>query len=546
MLVVLPLLTSCASQPPSAPAAASAAPAAPVGAASPSAATGASGVQMGGRLIVALDQPPPSLDPQASPSAVTFEVTSSVFESLLYLRSDHTLVPSLAQSYDVSPDAKAYTFKLRQDVKFSDGTPFNAAAVKFNFDRIIDPNFKAGASRAYLADYDRTELADDFTARVVFKTPNAPFLIYASSGNLGMLSPSATTNHSAEDVAQKPVGSGPFVIQELVTSDHALLARNNAYARRAPWSDHDGPPYVNEIYFKFVPEASSRVTTLESGESLVIHNIPPQNLARLEGDSGYKVQKPPYVGAPRFAALNNALFPTDDVAVRRALLLAANKDAIVNNSYKGIGSVANGPLTSATLQNTSLDGLYPYDPSQARKTLEDAGWQVEFDTIRAKNGKRLEVTINTIDYGGGIDNYIQLLQAQWREVGIDAKIKAQARPPWLQDSYNCATNVIPLFLRDGDWSALFSLFSSSNVGTNFNFSCYRNPDVDKLLTDGRAQTDLEKRREIYQQIEKKVMEDAAALPMVEDLSVWGSRATVNGLIFDGYTYPIFSDVWMAK
>jgi len=165
---------------------------------------------------------------------------------------------------------------------------------------------------------------------------------------------------------------------------------------------------------------------------------------------------------------------------------------------------------------------------------------------RGKGGKRLEVTINAIDYGGGIDNYIQLLQAQWREEGIDAKIKAQARAPWLQDNYNCATNAIPLFLRDGDWSALYSLFSSLNIGTNFNFSCYSSPALDKLLTDGRTQTDMAKRQQIYVQAEQQIMQDAAALPMVEDPSVWGAKATVHGILFDGYTYPIFSDVWIAK
>ena len=559
LFLLLPLLAACASQAPATattvpPTPTQARPAATVatgaggatGAASPTAAAARPAPQRGGRLVVALDQTPPTLDPHASPSAVTYEMTSSVFETLLHLDASRKLQPYLAESYEASSDAKTYTFKLRKDVKFSDGTPFNAEAVKFNFDRIVDPNYKAGGALAALAGYERTEVVDEFTARVVFKTPNAPFLIYAAGGTLGMVSPTATKAQTPEQVTQTPVGSGPFVIKELVANDHAILVRNDAYNRKAPWSDHQGPAYLDEVYFKFVPEDATRATTLESGEAQMIHNIPPQSLGRFEGNNAYKVDKPAYVGAPRFAALNVKLFPTDDPAVRKAILYATNKDAIINNSYKGVGTVANGPLTAGTLEVPKLKDLYPYNPNQARKVLEDAGWRAGSDGIRTKDGKRLALVINAIDRGSGIDNFIQLLQAQWREVGIDAQIKAQARAPWYEDNYKCATNAIPLFLRSGDLDGLFSLYHSSTIGTNFNFSCYNSPEVDKLLTDGKAETDPEKRKQVYIQASEKIMEDAAVLPMVDELSVWGYKANVSGLVFNGYTYPIFSDVSIGR
>ncbi len=543
------VLSACSSQAPAtattAPVSSTAVPAGGGGAASP-AATPAVAKQRGGRLVVALDQTPPTLDPHGSPSAVTFEMTSSVFETLLYLDKDRKLQPYLAESYEASSDGKTYTFKLRKDVKFTDGTPFNAESVKYNFDRIVDPKYKPGGSLAALSGYDKTEAVDEFTARVTFKTANAPFLTYAAGGTLGMMSPTATKAQTAEQVTQVPVGSGPFKIKELVASDHATLVRNDDYTRRAPGSDHDGPAYLDEVYFKFVPEGATRATTLESGESQLIHNIPPQTLGRFEGAQGFKVDKPAYVGTPRFAALNTKLFPTDDPAVRKALLYATNKEAIINNSYKGVGTVAYAPLTAGTLDNSQFKTLYAYNPDQAKKTLEEAGWKAGGDGIRAKDGKRLELVINAIDTGAGIDNYIQLVQAQWREVGIDAKIKAQARAPWYEDNYKCANNAVPLFLRSGDWDGMFSLFHSSTIGTNFNFSCYNNPEVDKLLTDGKAETDTAKRRQIYLDAGKKVMEDAVFLPLVDELSVWGYKTTVSGLLFNGYTYPIFVDVAISK
>ncbi len=551
VLFAVPLLAGCASQAPSTPSAAP--PTTPAATTASSVASPAAGAttapkpaaQKGGRIVVGLDSAPPTLDPQASPSAVTYEMTSTVFETLLYLDSTRKLVPYLATSYDASADGKTYTFKLRTDVKFSDGTPFNADAVKYNFDRIVDPNYKAGSALQALSGYDKTEVVDPATVRVSFKAGNAPFLTYVAGGTLGMMSPTATKSQG-QKVNETPVGSGPMTIKELVANDHAILIRNENYTRRAPWSDHDGGSYLDEVYFKFVPEDATRATTLESGEAQIIHVIPPQSLGRFEGNAGYKVLKPAYTGVPRFAALNVKLFPTDDIAVRKAIELATNKDAIVNNSYKGVGTAAYAPLTQGTLENTKLKDLYPFDPAQAKKVLDDGGWKLGSDGIRTKDGKRLELVINAIDRGSGIDNFIQLLQAEWHDVGIDAKIKAQARAPWYEDNYKCTTNAIPLFLRASDWDGTFALFHSSMIGTNFNFSCYSNPEVDKLLTDGKTETNTDKRKAIYLQAEQKVMEDAIMLPMVDELSVWGMKANISGINFDGSAYPHFSDVSLAK
>src|SRR5499427_5873253 len=133
----------------------------------------------GGNLVIGLDQEPPTLDPHASPSAVTYQIISSVTESLLYRGPDGKLVPWLAESWTVSGDGRSVTFKLRKDVKFHDGTPFNAEAVKFNFDRIVDPKFKAGGARAALTSYAGSKVLDEYTVQVSFEVPFAPFSNFA-------------------------------------------------------------------------------------------------------------------------------------------------------------------------------------------------------------------------------------------------------------------------------------------------------------------------------------------------------------------------------
>jgi peptide/nickel transport system substrate-binding protein len=139
--------------------------------------------QAGGTLVVGLDQEPPTLDPHASPSAVTYQIIASVTENLVYRGPDGKLVPWLAESWSTARDGKSVTFKLRRDVKFHDGTPFNAEAVKFNFDRIVDPKFKAGGARAALAGYAGSKVLDEYTVQVSFETPYAPFLNFAAAAH---------------------------------------------------------------------------------------------------------------------------------------------------------------------------------------------------------------------------------------------------------------------------------------------------------------------------------------------------------------------------
>src|SRR5438067_6593700 len=236
------LVSACQSQPPASAPSGSAAPtAAAAPAAQPTVAAAAPAkLAQGGTVTVGLDQEPPTLDPEASPSAITFYITSSVGETLLYVDENRQIQPWLAQSWEVSEDAKTFTFKLRNDVTFQDGTPFNASAVKWNLDRVVDPNYKAGSALAQLTGYQGTDIVHDYTARVHFNDAFVPFLIYAGSPYLPMLSPAAT-QQQGDQVNQTPVMSGPYKIDEWIAKDHVTISRWDGYKRRTPWADHDGP-----------------------------------------------------------------------------------------------------------------------------------------------------------------------------------------------------------------------------------------------------------------------------------------------------------------
>jgi len=294
-------------------------------------------------------------------------------EPLLYLDKDHQLKPWLAESWEVSPDAKVFTFKLRKDVTFQDGAPFNAQAAKWNFDRIVDPAFKAGSALNSLAGFDGCEVVDDYTIRVKFKNPFPPFLINAASGSLSFVSPLSTPKQGIE-VNQKPVLTGPYRLTEYVPKDHATLERWDGYKRRSPWSDHDGPGYLDKITFKFIPEAGTRVTTLESGETQMVSPIPYGDLARLKGNKGIAIQTTAWPGAPTMWFLNVTLAPTNDLKVRQAINLGLDRNGFLNTIYKDVGVYPSGPLTAALLNDPSLP-KYVYDPDKAKQLLAEAGWE---------------------------------------------------------------------------------------------------------------------------------------------------------------------------
>jgi peptide/nickel transport system substrate-binding protein len=498
-------------------------------------------VQMGGEVIVGLDQEPPTLDPHASPSAVTFQITASVAESLLYMDAERELQPWLAESWEAAPDGTSYTFVLRQDVTFQDGEPFNAESVKANFDRIVDPNFVAGGALSSLSGYTGTEVTDEYTAVVSFENPYAPFLVYAAGGTLAMVS-IAAVEELGDGFGTQIVATGPFMVESYTAKDNVRLIKWADYNRQAPWSDHEGPPYLDSLVFKFIPEPSTRVTTVETGETQLVTALQSQDLPRLEESADFVVVKSPWVGVPRILIFNVGLAPTDDVNVRKAASLAIDRQALVDTVFAGLGEVAIGMLARVMLDDSALS--QPYDPEMAKQLLEEAGWTGE--GTRQKDGENLEFILNVVDYGGGAPPEAQLIQANLIEVGFDCQIKAQARAPWYEDNYNCATHGPLMFLRSGDYDGLYALFHSSLIGNNFNFACLSDPEVDAMLEQGRAETDPAARRQLYLDLELKLADMAVAAPLVDEYSVWAGVASVQGLQFNGFTYPVFSDVWMAQ
>jgi len=506
----------------------------------------------GGTLTIGLDVDPTTLDPHQSAAAATYLVGSlNVNESLLYQGPDGKLLPWLATRYAVSPDGRTFTFTLRQDVRFSDGAPFDADAVKWNFDRIVNPNFRPGGSLNALVGYTGATVVDSHTVQIHFKDPYAPFLSYLAVGTLGMVSPKTTATQTLAAASRAPVGSGAFTFSEYVTADHITMVRNPAFNRREPWSDHQGPAYLDRVVWKIVPESETRSITLSSGETQMIYILgygttTGSILSQLQKNSQVITDAYPFPGSAYLWLINVRKPPTDDVRVRQAILYAVNRRAIIAAIYRGLGQPACGYVSHVLLPDPAACAYYPYDPRKAGQLLDEAGWKMGPNHVRQKDGKPLQVVVNSLNSGGGDLPDIQPVQSQLLELGFDARIKSQAFGARTQDNFTCADTFSTIFLRANDPDTLYALFGSPNIGSNFNWSCFSDPEIDRMLAEGRSTQDLAKRRALYIQLDHALLDRAVAIPMMDELAVWVRRPTVQGVRYNYLVYPAFGDAYVTR
>lgn len=479
-----------------------------------------------------------TLDPQVTNFDSTIRVTLNINEPLVWEPEPGKYVPGLAESWEVSPDAKTYTFKLKKNVKFTDGTPFNADAVKFTFDRVMDPATKAGQSRDQLGPYDRTDVVDDSTVKVVFKQGYAAFLSNLN-GYLGIVSPTAVKKDPA-GFARHPVGTGPFMFKEWVPKDHITLVKNPDYNWGSSFFKHTGPAYLDQVIFKIIPESSVRTGTLKSGEIQYADDIDPLEYDALKKDSAFSVIEKGQPGSGWVLLLNtSSTNPISDPQVRLAMEYAIDREGMNKSVFQGLNKVAFSPLMRPTFgYDPTTEQMYGYDPDKAKQILDQAGWKEGSDGIREKNGQKL--TIDFPDIARPTDKAMaESIQASLRDVGIDFKVtpleRAAYRDLVKQNKYDASF----MWFSYGDPDVLRTIFYSKNVDA-FNRAKYQVPEVDKLLEDAAATTDKATRAKLYAQIQQRVLKDAVVVPLIDTVTHNAKRAEVQG----DYLDALASYVWL--
>ena len=499
----------------------------------------------GGRLIYGLTLTPSGIDPHVDASSELGIPLTSVYDTLVYQGLDGSFVPGLAERWEVSEDGLVYTFFLKRQVKFHDDTLFDARAVQFNLERIASPETNSRKARGLLGPYHHTEIVDDYTVKIHLDEPYAPFLDSASQVYLGMASPTAVQKWGA-DYQLHQVGTGPFMFKEYVPNDHLTLVRNPDYAWAPEIYTHSGPAYLDEIEFRFYVDPAVRTLALESGEADVMGEIPPQDVERLEGADEFIVFRVPIPGQPLQFFLNTEKPPTDDQRIRKALLYATDRRSIVDTIFRGYSPVAHGPLTAKTMgYESATEGMYAFDPDEAAALFEEAGWtDSDGDGVRAKDGQPLALQAYLMSWGH-LPEVGQMLQAQFRTVGVDLQTQTVAFPAALEAAGKGEHHLAPMTYSSSDPSVLGLTYLSSNADGGFNWSKVRDAELDRLLERGISALDPMERASLYAQAQVHIMDLALVLPVRDYVNLNAARAAVQGLQYDGRGwFPWLHDVYV--
>jgi len=298
-------------------------------------------------LVIAIGADQTGLDPQTVENNESGFVMSTIFDSIVnYKPGSSDVGPGLAESWTISPDGKVYTFHIRHNVNFQDGTPMNARTVAQDVDRAINPNNPCYVlARKDVDTYDdftfgsvkdgtvaKMDVLDDYTLRFTLPQPNAPFITSLAMVWQGIMSPAATKQYNC-DASQHPVGTGPFKFVEAVRNDHITLDANAAY-----WG---GRPKVDRLIFQIVPESATRMLQLERNQVQVLADVPPSDYSRVTGNKDLKLYSAPGLTILG-VGMSNDLGPFKDVRVRQAMNYAVDKDAINKGLYGGATTASQG------------------------------------------------------------------------------------------------------------------------------------------------------------------------------------------------------------
>lgn len=483
-----------------------------------------------GTLVYGLTLAPTGIDPHLNASSELGIPLSSVYDTLVFLDAESGgFVPGLAERWSVSPDGKAYTFNLRRDVRFHDGTRFDAQAVRANVDYTLNPDHHSQKAAFMLGPLNRVDVVDDFTVTFVLNEPYAPLLDSLSQVYLGMASPKALSDWGPTDYQFHQVGTGPYRFVEYVPNDHLTLQANPDYAW-APEVYRKSRPSIETITFRFYTDSATRALALESGAADIVGEIPPQDAARLTTDGAYTLHPVPIPGQPLQFMLNSSRPPTDDLSVRRALLLGTDRAAMVQTIFGETSPVARGPFSANSLGIPAGTGLPAYDPSEAANLLDAAGWTLDAATnVRERAGQTMELAVIVPPWGHNPE-VAQLLQADWARLGIRVRLQAVASFGQLKEAQAAGEyNLIGINLFGTDPDLLRPFFTT---GGSYNWANVESADLDRLLLAGSQSTlGLESRASLYAEAGQLILDQALLLPIRDYINLVVANPRVLDLRF---------------
>lgn len=453
-------------------------------------------------ITISLGADAKRLIPMLASDSASGDISGWIFNGLTKYDKDIKITGDLAESWDVSTDGQVITFHLRHNVKWHDGAPFTSADVLFTYKTLKDPKVATPYSDS-LGPISKVEAPDDYTVKVTYKEPFAPAL---ESWGLGLIPKHllAGKDINKDDFNRHPIGTGPYKFDEWLTGNRIVLSAFDDY--------FEGRPHIDKYVARILPDQATQFLELKT-RGIDFMGLSPLQYSRQSDTADFrehfnKLRYPAFAYTYLGFNLEDPKFK--DKKVRQAISYAINQKSIIEGVLLGLGSPCTGPFPPESWAfNKDVKG-YPYDPEKAKGLLAEAGWKPGPDGMLKKNGQPFAFTILTNQANEERKKAAEIMQQDLKKVGIQVKISAiewQALLHEFIDKRKFDAIIMGWALsRDPDSYDIWH--SSKTKEGEFNFISYNNPEVDKLLLEGRQTFDIEKRKEIYHKIHAILSDDA--------------------------------------
>lgn len=447
---------------------------------------------------------PVVLDPQGTDASAALSVIYNIYETLIrYDEVTKEFVPCAAEEWSISEDGMEYTFYLSKGNKFHNGNELKADDVKYTFDRAKDSAYTTD----YVACIKDVEVLDDYTVKINMKYAYSPMMNFIASQNLSIVNKEAVEN-AGDQFGSNPVGSGPYKIAKWVEGEKMLLEAYEDY--------HLGVAAMKNVTLKFIEDQSTAVIALQNGEFDILNNAPPVDKKTIMDDEKLEYYET-IMGGLDYLIINTEVKHLSDKKVRQAIASVINLESIVDVLTEGFGYVANDFVPTSSFGYNKNAKRYPIDIEKAKKLLADAGYPEGFTTnimVNEENGYKVA----------------QVIQANLKEIGIECDILMYEFGTFLELEANGGFELS--FDGMGFWgdadTGLYSLLHSSKIDST-NRCRYNNPQVDKLLDEGRVEVSREKRLEIYTELSDVLHENLPMIPLDMCTMTIAANSNIKGL-----------------
>jgi peptide/nickel transport system substrate-binding protein len=483
---------------------------------------GAQQPQTGGNLTIAwrANQEPASLDGHIDPFQSTWLFNSFVADPLVVLDGQAKYQPALATSWETNADGSVWTFNLREGVTFQDGTPFNAAAVKYNIERILAPATASKQLASELGPVRAVETPDPLTVRIVYAQPWVTLL--DGLRRMPIWSPTAAEKFGLQEFQRNLVGTGPFTLAEWVKNDRIVFRKWPGYGGWHPLSTHKGPAHLDQVTVRFIGENAVLNEAVRAGTTLVGFSLTPDSREIYKDKPNFRFMSLGQSGTGLQLVMNLRRPPLSDIRVRQALLFARDIPAVNKLLYDGTYIASDGPLDNVhRCFWPGSTAMYPTNLDKARALLDETGWKLASgQPIRRAQGVQgvadgtpLQVSWTTIHHR----EIGEALQAQFRRIGVDLKVEQVPGPIQLDRVNRRDFDLMFLRQRSPDPVILDQVWNSRwDQPGGWAWTGLKDEELDRTVAQLRVIGDDAQRCEIAKKAQEIIMKNAAMMPTLSE------------------------------